>query len=208
VNLERLTNNINQEFNAKNQAREKALSFARWVIQASSSSIRAIHQEKFEKAEKLLGEAKSKLEECDSLLKGYPDIYYAGFLQDAQKEYVEASATLCLILGKPLPDPDDLKVGYASFLNGMGEAVGELRRHILDIIRKGDLERGEQFLESMDEIYYLLLSFDYPEAIIPGLRRITDFARSVMERTRGDLTNAISQDSLKKALSKFKENVK
>lgn len=208
MNLEEVAARINQEFNAKNQAREKALSFARQTIRASSSSIRAVHQEKFDKAQELLDEAKSKLHGCDGLLKSYPDIYYAGFLQDAQKEYVEAQATFCLILDKPMLGPDELKVGYSSFLNGMGEAIGELRRHILDIVRKGNLAAGEQFLESMDEIYYLLSSFDYPEAIMPGLRRITDVARSIMERTRGDLTNAIGQDKLKKALSEFKENVK
>lgn len=208
MDLEKLANRINEELGAKTQAREKALSFARRTIQASGSSIRAVHQERFERAEELLSEAKEKLAECDALLKDYPDIYYAGFLQDAQKEYVEASATFCLILGRPLQGPDDLKVGYSSFLNGMGEAVGELRRHILDIIRRGSLERGEQFLESMDEIYYLLLSFDYPEAIMPGVRRMTDFARSIMERTRGDLTNAIRQNSLIESLSRFEENVK
>jgi len=208
MDFESLAQEINERFIAKNKAREKALSFSRQTIRISSSSIRAIHQEKFDKAEKLLGEAAEKINECELLLKDYPDIYYAGFLQDAQKEYVEAHTTLSLILDKPLPGPDELNVGYSSYLNGMGEAIGELRRHILDVVRKRKLEQGEHFLAAMDGIYYLLISFDYPEAIIPGLRRITDIARSIMERTRGDLTNAICQDNLKKALSKFEKNVK
>jgi len=208
MDFENLAQDINERFVAKNGAREKALSFSRQTVRISSSSIRAIHQEQFDKAEKLLEEAAEKLNECELLLKDYPDIYYAGFLQDAQKEYVEAHTTLSLILDKPLPSPDELNVGYSSYLNGMGEAIGELRRHILDVVRKRKLEQGEHFLAAMDEIYYLLISFDYPEAIIPGLRRITDIARSIMERTRGDLTNAICQDNLKKALSKFEKNVK
>jgi translin len=208
MDFEDVAQRINKELQSKNEAREKALSFARQTIRASGSSIRAIHQEEFDRAASLLDDAGAKLKQCDALLREYPDIYYAGFLQDAQKEYVEAQATFALILGRPLPDPDDLNVGYASFLSGMGEAIGELRRHILDIIRKGDLAGGEHFLAAMDEIYYLLTSFDFPEAIMPGLRRITDVARSIMERTRGDLTNALSQDNLKRALSEAQKNVK
>lgn len=208
MDFEELAQKVNQELQAKNQAREEALPFARQTIRASSSSIKAAHQAKFELAEDLLNKAKDKLKRCDDLLSDYPDIYFAGFLQDAQKEFVEAQTTFSLILGKPVPGPDELNVGYPSYLKGMGEAVGELRRHILDIVREGNLERGERFLKAMDEIYYLLVSFDYPEAIIPGLRRINDIARSIMERTRGDLTNAISQDNLKRALSEFQGNVK
>ena len=208
MDFEEVAQRINAQLQSKNEAREKALSFARQTIRASGSSIRAVHQEKFERAFSLLDKAGHDVKECDSLLVGFPDIYYAGFLQDAQKEYVEARATFALIVGQQIPDPDELGVGYTSFLSGLGEAIGELRRHILDIIRKGDLARGEQFLAAMDEIYYLLTSFDYPEAIMPGLRRITDVARSIMERTRGDLTNALSQDNLKRALSEAQRHVK
>ncbi len=208
MDFEEVAQRINKELQSKNEAREKALSFARQTIRASSSSIRAIHQEDFDRASDLLDQAGKNLKECDALLGDFPDIYYAGFLQDAQKEYVEGQATFALILGQPLPGPDELNVGYTSFLNGIGEAIGELRRHILDIVRKGDLERGEDFLAAMDEIYYLLTSFDYPDAIMPGLRRITDVARSIMERTRGDLTTALSQDNLKRALLEERNNVK
>ncbi len=206
MDLTEISKKIRAEFDAKNHAREAALSFARQTIKSASNAVRAIHRGEYSEAGQFLAEARQTLDKCDDLLKNYPDIYHAGFLQDAQKEYVEAMVTLVLICGEALPDPDELRVDYASYLNGLGEAIGELRRHILDIIREDKVEQGEQLLRVMDDIYYTLVSFDYPEAIAPGLRRITDIARSIMERTRGDLTTAIRQNELKKTLERYKGN--
>jgi translin len=150
------------------------------------------------------------LAEVDEALKDHPDVYYAGFVQDAQKEHAEAHQTYALIRGEPLPNPDDLKVGYAAYLNALGEAVGELRRYALDGIRHNDLGWGEGILANMDEIYYAMSSFDYPNAISRGLKRTADVTRSLIERTRGDITNAVRQQLLESALadieSRFKEH--
>ena len=96
---------------------------------------------------------------------------------------------------------------YPAYLNGLGEAVGELRRHVLDIIRRGQIERGEEILSAMDDIYAVLVTMDFPDAITGGLRRTTDVVRGVLERTRGDLTMAILQDKLQEALRAFEERV-
>ncbi|HZD59458.1 MAG TPA: haloacid dehalogenase [Anaerolineae bacterium] len=193
---------VRESLDAKNRAREIALPLARQVIRSSSVAIRAIHREKYEEAQKHLGEAKSSLVKAQEALKAYPEVYFAGFLQDAEKEYSEGMTTFALVTGTPLPDPDSLVVGYPPFLSGLGEAMGELRRHILDIIRGGKLTEGERFLTIMDDVYYFLISFDYPDALTPGLRRITDLARSVMEKTRGDLTTAMRQHELNNALQR------
>lgn len=202
MDLEDLRGKVRVSLDAKNKARETALPKARQVIRSSSVAIRAIHREKYEEAKKHLDEAKAALVEAQEALKVYPEIYFAGFLQDAEKEYSEGRATFALVTGIPLPDPDELEVGYPPFLSGLGEAMGELRRHILDIIRRGKLTEGERFLTIMDDVYFFLISFDYPDALTPGLRRITDLARSVMEKTRGDLTTAMRQHELHNALQR------
>lgn len=207
MNLDVIGSKARESLDAKNKAREIALPKARQVIRSSSVAIRAIHREKYEEATKHLDEAKGFLVEAQQALQSYPQIYYAGFLQDAEKEYSEGRATYALVTGTPLPDPDDIGVGYPPFLSGLGEAMGELRRHILDIIRRGKLTEGERFLSIMDDVYYFLISFDYPDALTPGLRRITDLARSVMEKTRGDLTTSMRQHELYIALDRLESKI-
>ncbi len=137
----------------------------------------------------------------------YADLYHAGYTQDALKEFAEASITYALVTDHPLPDPDELGVEYAAYLNGLGEAAGELRRHVLDLIRHGELERGEEILSMMDDIYGVLVTIDFPNAVTGGLRRTTDMVRGVLERTRGDLTMSLRQEKLQQALRNFEEKV-
>ena len=185
---------------AKNAAREKGLALSRKLVRTSANAIRAIHRGDREPADALLDEAQRCLEEAQAAMAEHPDIRYAGFLHDAAKEYAEARITYALVFGLPLPEPGFLGVEAAAYLNGMGEAVGEMRRHLLDLMRRGELEQSEQLLGAMDEIYALLISMDYPDAMTGGLRRTTDVTRSIVERTRGDLSTTLIQHELKQAL--------
>ena len=207
MDLEKIRTIIEKDFSAKNKVREKGLIHSRKTIQLSGNAIRSIHRGEQEKAKKMIAEAREELSQASAELKDYRDIYFAGFMQNAEKEYVEAEATLALITGKPLPEPDSLDVGYAQYLNGLGEAVGELRRHILDLIRHGELEKGDKLLDLADDIFYLMASFDYPDAITYSLRRTQDITRSIMEKTRGDLTTAIRQKSLQKSIKELQEKL-
>jgi translin len=209
MDLEKVHQEIDSRFSKINTAREDALQRSRKTIQYCGKAIRSIHRDDFKAADELIAKAKAELDECENLLKNkLYSVYYAGFVQNAQKEYVEAISTYNLVKGNSLPDPTKLKVGYAEYLNGVGEAVGELRRHALDLVRKGNLERAEQILDVMDDIFYLLAAFDYPDAITGGLRRTTDIARSIMEKTRGDLTTAIRQRALKESIRQLQEKLK
>jgi translin len=207
MGLKEIGKKIRKDLEAKDRVREIALPKSRHTIRSASLAIRAIHRANFKEAQNYLAEAKKHLKEAQKVLKDFPNIYFAGFLQDAEKEFSEALLTYAFVTGEKLPDPDEIGVGYTPFLLGLGEAMGELRRHILDIIRQGKLKEGEHFLTTMDEIYYFLLSFDFPDALTPGLRRITDFTKSVIERTRGDLTIALSQKRLGKSLEKFSKKI-
>jgi translin len=198
---------IKADFEVKNQVREETLRICRQIVRNASTAIRNVHRGERKKAERLLAETAEFLKEVKNITKDHPEIYSAGFFQDAQKEYVEARTTYALIYGNDLPDPDLLGVEYAAYLNGVGEAVGELRRHILDVIREDQVEKGDRLLNAMDDIFYLLVSFDYPEAITGGLRRTTDAARAIMERTRGDLTTAIRQHKLKQAIRQLENKL-
>ncbi len=199
-NLSSIADRIRALFSAKDQARERILPLCRESIRYSSNTIRAIHRHEFGEAQELLKLARKCLKEAEEVLAPFEEFKYTGFLRDAQKEFAEASITLALVTQKPLPSPEELEVEPAAYLNGMGEAVGELRRYLLDSIRGGDLSRGEQLLEAMDDIYSVLITMDFPEAITGGLRRTADMVRGVVERTRGDLTLVIQQKVLEDKL--------
>ncbi len=206
--LNTIGDKIRAAFDAKDIAREDALSLSREMIRNSANAIRSIHREEYAEALSLMEKTASLLSRINEVLAEQPDVYWAGFVHDAQKEYAESRLTYALIHGDPLPDPDDLGVSYAAYLNGMGEAVGELRRHILDQIRTREAGWGEAMLSAMDDIYYLLVSMDYPAAISGGLRRTADVTRSILEKTRGDLTGALRSQHLEEAMSRLEERLK
>jgi len=204
-NIESIANKIRESFSAKDAAREKVLPLCRETIRHSGNAIRAIHRQEFDQAKELLKSARDRLAEVEPGISGYGELGYTGFVRDAQKEFAEASITLALVTGKPLPGPDELGIDGAAYLNGMGEAVGELRRYLLDSMRGGDLSRGEELLSAMDDIYNTLVTMDFPDAITGGLRRTTDMVRGVLERMRSDLTLAMGQKDMADKLTDFSE---
>lgn len=199
-NLESFADELRQTFSAKDSAREKALPLCRQAIRYCARAIRSVHRQEFKPAEELLQSARKQLVEAKEALAEHSDLSHTAFLRDAQKEFAEGTITLALVAGKPLPAPDELDVDPAAYLNGMGEAVGELRRYLLDSMRKGDLSRGEELLGAMDDIYSTLVTMDFPDAITGGLRHTTDMVRGVLERTRSDLTLGIRQKELENRL--------
>jgi translin len=202
-NLEAIAHSIREDFEAKDAAREKVMPLCREAIRCCANAIRAVHRQQFERAKGLLESAREKLNEADGSAADYGELGYAGFVRDARKEFAEGSITLALVTGKRLPAPDELGIDAVAYLNGLGEAVGELRRYILDSMRRGDLSQGEELLAAMDDIYNALVSMDFPDAITGGLRRTTDMVRGVLERTRSDLTLVMGQKGLVDKLDDF-----
>jgi len=198
--LAALADPVRTRLDAANAARETGLAAARRTIQSSSQSIRATHRLEWDQAARLADAAGQSLREAQNALAPYPQLAASGPLHDAAKEYAEARLTLALAADRPLPPPDELGIADASWLNGLAEAASELRRHLLDRLRAGDLDRSEQLLAAMDEVYALLVTVDYPDALTGGLRRTTDALRPVLERTRGDLTTTILQQRLQRAI--------
>ena len=188
---------------SRHKTREMALELSRRLIRHSANTIRAVHRGEFEKAKEMLDEGRVVVEQFNADLADERAIYEAGYVQDALKEYVEASITYALLADQPLPSPDELQIDYPAYLKGLAEAMGEMRRAILDLMRRGDLEKGEALLKIMDEVYGILVTVDYPDAITRGLRRTTDMVRGVLERTRGDLTMAVRQQRLETTLKEF-----
>lgn len=207
MNLDKIRDALRQHLDAKFRSREKALPLCRKTVRTSANAIRAIHRGEKHEAEELMSEAENCLREAAESLEGHPDIRHAGFYHDAAKEYAEARITHALVFQLPFPGPADIGVDAAAYLNGMGEAIGEMRRHLLDLMRHGEVQRSEELLEAMDEIYYLLISMDYPDAMTGGLRRTTDASRSIIERTRGDLSTTIIQHKLKTALDEARQDL-
>jgi translin len=205
--LEPIMEAVRADFASKNAARELALRACREALRNSANGIRAVHRSDYVVAEDLIQGASARLAEAREALRGHPDIFCAGFVHDAQKEFAEACITLAIIAGRPLPTPQSLGVEHAAYLNGLGEAVGELRRHLLDSLRSGDVDHCESCLSAMDDIYGVLVTVDYPDAMTGGLRRTTDAVRAILERTRGDLTLAVRQRDLERRLEEFEGRV-
>lgn len=208
MDLEAISRGIRARLDAKHAARERALVASRRAIRACANAIRAIHRGEFDGARALLEEARAAIEEGREAVRDHPDVGFAGHLQDAQKEYAEARITEALVAGAPIPAPEELGVEDAPYLNGMAEAIGEGRRHILDLLRVGDVDRGEAVLSAIDDLYYVLVSMDYPDAITMNLRRATDVARGLVERTRGDLSVGLVSRSLRDALERHAREVR
>ena len=207
-NLDSIAEQIRQSFSAKDATREKLLPLCREVIRFSSNTIRAIHRQEFKPAKDLLKSARGRLKEAEQAIDGYSEFRHTGFFRDAQKEFAEASITLTLVTKNQTPTPDELGIDFAAYLNGLGEAVGELRRYLLDSIRRDDLSRVEELLAAMDDIYNILVTMDFPDAITGGLRRTTDMVRGILERTRSDLTLVIQQKKLEGKLKTFEDRLR
>jgi translin len=200
MDLGDLSGRLRAQLDAKTAAREQGLTSSRSAIRSCGNAIRAMHRYEVDTARSLLDEAQSHLDVARSALADHPDMLYAGFVHDAEKELAEARITFALVTDAPMPSLEDVGVPPAAFLKGMAESIGELRRHILDLMRRGDLKRCEDLLTWMDDLYFVLVSMDYPDGITFGLRRLTDVARSIIERTRGDFTTSTIQSELRAAL--------
>ncbi|MDD3824816.1 MAG: haloacid dehalogenase [Anaerolineaceae bacterium] len=205
--LETIVEEIRAEFEAKNAVRDAALQRSRTLIRHCANAIRATHRADFDEAQELLRTAGEAAREMSADLAAYPDLYQAGYTQDALKEYVEAEAVYALIRGAALSSPGELGVEAAAYLKGLAEAASEMRRHALELMRQNRLERAEEIMSIMDDIYALLMTMDFPDAITAGLRRTTDMLRGVVERTRGDLTTAIRQEMMRQALRDFEARI-
>lgn len=202
-NLDAITDRIRQDFDARTRARDQALTQARALTRHAAIAIRAIHRSENPEAQEHLAEARSLVEALRGDLAPFPDLYYAGYTQDALKEYAEASITWALVGNLPLPSPEELGLENATYLNGLAEVSGELRRRCLDLLRQGYSVETERLLACMDDIYGVLVTLDYPDAITNGLRRQTDLVRGIVERTRGDLTISLREQLLQQALSQL-----
>jgi len=205
VDLDGLADALHERFDVKTAAREKALPAARRSIRASANAIRAVHRGEFDVARGLIRDSRGALDEGMEGVEGHPDVRFAGYLLDAEKEYAEANLTYSLVAGEELAGPDILGVGDAPYLNGLAEAIGEGRRHVLDLLRVGDVAKAERTLEALEDMYGVLVTMDYPDAITMNLRRSTDVARSLIEKTRGDLSIAFVQRDLHDALERHTE---
>jgi translin len=205
--LEQIVEQIHSSFDARTAARDRALSQARTLTRHCANAIRAIHRDERPLAQEHLVEARVLAENLRMELAGFPDLYYAGYTQDALKEYAEATIVYALIGDEPLPAPEGLNLEHATYLQGLAEAAGELRRRCLDILRHGHSAEAERLLSHMDDIYAALVTMDYPDAITGGLRRLTDIVRGVTERTRGDMTISIRQEQLEASLRRLEKRL-
>lgn len=205
--LDTIAESVRETFETKSAARDSAINQSRTLIQYCANAIRAVHRHEWDTARERLETARHEANMLRESVAGFPDLYYSGYTQDALKEYVEAFSTYALVRNENLPTLDELNVEPDTYLNGLAEAASELRRQILDIIRKGHSDEAERLLDAMDTIYGVLIAFDFHDAITGGLRRRLDQLRGVLERTRGDVTTSLRQQQMQNALAEFEKRI-
>ncbi len=207
ANLDKIAEDIRQNLEAKDAAREKVLPLCREVIRYASGSIWAVHRRELGEAGELLAAARKLLDEVKKSVAGFSELASAGFISDAEKEFVEGTLVLAMVGKQPIPHPDELQVSYAAYLKGLGEAAGELRRYLLDSLRRDEIAQAEILLSAMDDIYSVLVTMDFPDALTGGLRHTTDNVRGILEKTRGDLTLMLTQKNLEQRLSRLEDKI-
>jgi translin len=207
MNIEQIVAESVARIEVSHAARERAISRSRALIRQCANAIRAAHRREFASALEQLGEARETAQALRAALGEHSDLLYAGYTQDALKEYAEATLVYAFLRGEQPPGAAELQVEPAAYLNGLAEAASELRRAILDGLRRGETARAEELLAVIDDVYGLLVTVDYPDAVTGGLRRTTDALRAVLERTRGDVTAALRQDQLTAALAAFEQRL-
>lgn len=207
--LNSIIEGIRTDFSARSAARDTAIQNSRELIRLCSESIRAVHRQDWAQADQKLSEVRQSAAAMRAAVAGYPDLYHAGYTQDALKEVAEAFITAAIIRQEPLPTPQSLDIESSTYLKGLAEAATELRRFILDVMRREvqHSTEAERLLGWMDAIYDQLVTMDFPDAITDGLRRQTDVVRGVLERTRGDLTSSLRQQQLQEALLRFEASL-
>lgn len=205
--LDTIADQIHASFDLRTAARDRALTQARTLTRHCANAIRSIHREEEEAAKTELEAANQLAASLKTNLTEYPDLYYAGYTQDALKEFAEANIVMALIQNGDFPSPEDLNLEYATYLQGLAEAAGELRRRCLDILRHGHSQEAERLLSHMDDIYAILVTMDYPDAITGGLRRLTDIVRNINEKTRGDMTLSLRQEHLEQSLQRMEQRL-
>jgi translin len=205
--LEGIAERIRKSFDARTAERDRALTQTRTITRNCAKAIRAIHRNELNLAKKRLSDAGILVENLHDNLVDYPDLYFTGYTQSALKEYAEANIFLQLVEDDHIPDPEELGLVYSTYLQGLAEVVGELRRRCLDNLRHGHSEESERLLTHMDEIYAVLITMDYPDAITGGLRRLTDIVRGITERTRGDITISLRQEQLEYSLKRLEDRL-
>lgn len=205
--LEEIAEKIHHSFEVCTSERDRALTQSRTLTRHCANAIRAIHRDEHSLAREHLEEARQLVQSLRDNLKDLPELFYAGYTQDAFKEYAEAALVYALIDNGDFPSPEDLNLEPATYLQGLAEAVGELRRRCLDMLLKDNSAEAERLMSEMDDIYGILVTMDYPDAITGGLRRLTDIARGIIERTRGDLTLSLRQSHLEMSLRELETHL-
>ena len=202
--LDLICDQIRDEFDQKTALRDAALKQARELTRHASLAIRAIHREDQAEAQAEIDQGRELAQALTNTLReDHPDLFFTGYTQDAIKEYCEACLTVAVIKGERLPTPQDLDAEAPAYLNGLTETLGELRRRCLDLLRPGYSTEVERLLAVMDDIFTQLVTMDYPDAITDGLRRRTDLARGIIERTRADITVSFRQNMLEGKLDQL-----
>jgi len=205
--LEEIAEKIHHSFEVCTEERDRALAQARTLTRHCAHAIRAVHRDEHDLARQHLDEALVLVKSLRNNLAGLPELFYAGYTQDALKEYAEAALVYALVNNNDFPAPEDLLLEPSTYLQGLAEAVGELRRRILDMLIKENAAEANRLLGEMDDIYAILVTMDYPDAITGGLRRLTDVARSIIERTRGDFTLSLRQERLENTIHAFESRL-
>lgn len=199
MTLNNIFSEITEKLDDIDRDREDILKISREIVRHCSIAIKSIHRKEFDVYRDKIKEIKSNHENLLTFVKKHP-MLFSGYIKTPEQEYMEAVCLYAIINDQELPSPTDYNVDSVNYLLGLADVIGELRRHILDKIRRDEIDDLEKVLDTMSEIYSHLFAIDYPKGITQDLRRKTDVARGIIEKTRGDISLSLQINRLNKNL--------
>jgi len=208
LSLKAVLKEIEKELQEKEKVRENAQKDMRKATSLSKQAILLIHQNRLKEARKLAERAKQITSKLNDLSATHPSIIYGGMFSAALQEYAEANVFLTLVSESRFVTPSEINVPSVDYVLGLADAIGELRRRALDALREGNVSKGEECLQLMDEIYIELMAMDESYMLVVGLRRKCDVARKIIEITRGDVTQEMRRSQLENYLKRFEKQAK
>ncbi len=186
-------------------AREWLIKRSRDILTLCRKAIVSCLRESHE-TEKYVNELMSLFREFKEYAMKYPDLYYSNFYHAIESEYIEA-IEFCTILreGRVLTH-SELGVSPQSYIMGLLDLIGELKRYSLELIRREKYSESIKVYDIAENIYNQLEDFVFAENLVPGLKRKLDVYRKVLDDWKELLIDLVSRERLRKLFEQVKQS--
>jgi len=185
--LNEIVSNIEKELYLLDDVRERTIRVSRDILRISRIVIACIHQDKIDEAREKLRQLSKLVDDLMEMLKDYDELKFSGFVRNSLVEYVEAHLFYAVVTKSDIPSPEDLKVSPSTYILGLADSGGEIRRRIIALLNQGNIDEVKRMYDILKQIYHRISTIVIPDAIAPGLRSKCDMLRNSVERVGSEI---------------------